>query len=86
MSLAINVDRVVAVLVAGVWYRVGGASFDIDSYEFVAGDPDEQPPIVRLPGGSVQGVPSAGATWTGDDERTFCVPLTAIQAVEIERP
>jgi hypothetical protein len=37
MSLAIDVDEVTAVLLADGWHKVAEESFDIDSYEFVAG-------------------------------------------------
>jgi hypothetical protein len=79
MSLAINVDKVVAVLVAGKWYDVDEGSFDIDAYEFLSGD--GQPLLL---GGRTKGVVSVGATWrsdTGVAKYCISVPLTAIQAV-----
>jgi hypothetical protein len=49
MSLAIEVDDVVAVLLRDGWHAVADDSFEIDSYEFLHGD------VVRVGGGVVQG-------------------------------
>lgn len=73
MSLAIDVDKVSAVLLADGWHEVTGASFDIDSYEFLHQD-------VLLHGGGSSGVCAAGFVFTSGDI-TMYGPLTAILAV-----
>ncbi len=80
MSLAIQVDDVQEVLLSdGKWYIVEGKTFGLDAYEFKDGDK------IVLAGGSVRGVPDTGATWKGENERIFCCPMTAIQAVKFVR-
>lgn len=80
MSLAIDVDKVTAVLLADGWHRVSDKSFAVDAYEFLSeGDVERR---VR------EGVPSTGATWTEAQHagtRFFC-PLTAILAVRTACP
>ncbi|MCZ6580155.1 MAG: hypothetical protein O6840_00810 [Nitrospirae bacterium] len=77
MSLAIQVDKVQEVLLSdSKWYVVKDKTFDLDAYEFLRGKD------VLLAGGSVEGVPTTGATWKGENGTLFCCPLTAIQAVK----
>ncbi len=83
MSLAINVDKVDAVLIAGEWYTVeevekGLLSFEIDSYEFLSGGGRLIGSMNQSPSGFmfrtiIEGVPS----W-------IYGPITAIQGVRIE--
>ena len=78
MSLNINADCVVAVLLADGWHGVKNKSFDIDAYEFQR----EGEPI--LSGGQVTNVPSTGATWLDEKGgRVYC-PLTALLSVRID--
>ncbi len=75
MSLNINTNLVVAVLLADGWHDVKFNTFDLDAYEFKHED------VTILAGGQVKGVPSTGATWIdGDGGRMYC-PLTALLAV-----
>lgn len=66
MSLAINVEKIYAVLIAGVWYPVakgkdGTSSFDLDAYEFLDGENTiERDARTLLGGGTVEGVPMTG--------------------------
>jgi len=77
MSLAIDVDKVEAVLLADGWHLVAEKSFDLDAYEF------HHEKSFILKGGEVEGVPSTGAAWKeADGSRVYC-PITAIQAVRI---
>ncbi len=90
MSLAINIDRVKAVLLQdGKWYDVqffkdGRSSFALDAYEYVEhhptnADKDRMP----LGGGTEPLIPATGATWEGDDKQTYCCPITSIVAVQL---
>ena len=77
MSLAIDVDTVVQVLLADGWHTVANASFSLDSYEYVLDD------NVLVGGGQVAGVPSTGALWKEPDGGLVACPLTAILAVKL---
>jgi hypothetical protein len=88
MSLAINVDRVTAVLLADGWHRVYGKSFDVDAYEFIAGKCDSRgDAVVVLAGGQCEGVASAGAIWEERGARAellwVACPLTSILAMKV---
>jgi hypothetical protein len=77
MSLEINVDDVIAVLLADGWHEVHGRSFDMDAYEYRAG-------AERL----FSFEPESGITYTGfvfTDPKGDRVmgPVTAIQAVRV---
>lgn len=84
MSLAINVDRVVAVLLADGWHEVGPlnrndtrSSFIIDAYEYVTSRPprdDDAPPVWRNDD-------PAFAFAEADGEHWVVGPLAAILAV-----
>jgi hypothetical protein len=56
MSLAIEVNDVVEVLLPDGWHPVVDGSFEIDGYEFLHED------IVRVGGGGVEGISATGAT------------------------
>jgi hypothetical protein len=77
MSLAVNVDDVVAVLLTDGWHEVHGRTFDIDAYEYMAG-------AERLIGFE----PESGITYMGfvfmDSQGDRLVgPVTAIHAVRV---
>ncbi len=77
MSLSIEIDDVVAVLLADGWHQV--ERFGLDSYEFNDGDSD-----VVLRGGACAGVPATGAQWIETVDATSIVvscPLTSVLAV-----
>ena len=90
MSLAIDIDTVVKVCVAGEWYDVKPwyegyktlSSFYIDAYEYVTYlDPDEWPTRTEHGGGD-HGICSAGFSFV--DKATglrVSGPLTSIDAV-----
>jgi hypothetical protein len=85
MSLAINVDRVEAVLLADGWHEVSlndksVSSFTLDAYDFIR-PVEGKDPIVLLSGGTVAGVPSTGASWVEKGVRVAC-PVTAVLAVK----
>ena len=85
MSLAINVDRVEAVLLADGWHEVSlnnesVSSFTLDAYDFISPVKGKDP-IVLLSGGTVAGVPSTGASWVEKGVRVSC-PVTAVLAVK----
>ena len=75
MSLGIQVDKVLAVLLADGWHDVRDNSFKLEAYEF------QQGKDVRFGGGAVSGVAGAGARWTEKDEKHIYCPLTSIVAV-----
>ena len=76
MSLGIQVDKVLAVLLADGWHDVRNNSFKIEAYEFQEGKD------VRFGGGAVSGVTGTGARWTENDGKQIYCPLTSILAVK----
>ncbi len=62
MSLAIDVDKVTAVLLRDGWYVVTSDSFALDSYEFVWGEADNQ---LLLGGGQDRHTSSVGFEFYG---------------------
>jgi hypothetical protein len=79
MSLAIEVDDVVAVLLRDGWHAVADDSFEIDSYEFLHGD------VVRVGGGVVQGVSATGARWKEQSGEWVACPFPQIFAVRCKQ-
>lgn len=79
MSLAINVDDVVAVLLTDGWYEVYGRSFDIDTYEYTAGEGR----LISFDPESGVGVTYLGFVFTNSDGDRVAGPMTAIQAVRV---
>jgi hypothetical protein len=75
MSLAIQVDDVVSVLMDDGWHPVADKSFSVDAYEFLCGED------VLMGGGSVDGGSSSGASWREPDGSYVACPLPAIKAV-----
>jgi hypothetical protein len=100
MSLAIDVDKVRAVLVGGTWYRVASSrkdrkksTFSMDSYEFLwyqdHSDPDNS--VVTLLGGGNErqaGVPATGFEFTVEATNAsnwvMVGPISSIQAVRLD--
>lgn len=85
MSLAIDVDKVISVLLPdGEWHLVrkldsGESSFEIDAYEFIVGNDPKNP---RLLGGQDPLIPASGASWSeGRSGQLVSCPLTSILAV-----
>lgn len=90
MSIAMNIDDVEYVLIAGQWHPVFEESFGMDSYEFIEERQEGRNPIVLLAGGEDPPIPATGFYFkTGpcdlDDpiEVTYwmCGPMTSIEAV-----
>jgi hypothetical protein len=80
MSLAIEVDEVVEVLLQDRWHPVVDETFEIDAYEFRHGD------VVRVRGGSIEGVSSTGATWKEPSGVWVACPFPQIRAVKLRSP
>ena len=83
MSLRIQTSEVWHVLLADGWYQVAAdpneptdSSFDVDTYEYVAGDD------VLIGGGPIAGMPSTGFAFTDRSGRRVRGPLPAILAVD----
>ena len=70
MSLAIEPENVIAVLLADGWHSVQPQSFDLDAYEFCEATGD------ALHGGGV------GFTFTSSEHYQISGPLTSVLAVE----
>ena len=85
MSLAIDVDHVHSVLVAGTWHEIADDSFFLDSYEYIwhsgrsREDWDKDPMVLH--GGGHSGVCATGFSFRLPNGDTMAGPLTAIQAV-----
>lgn len=77
MSLAIDVDKVTAVLLPdGEWYDVEGNSFDLDAYEF-------KHEGTSIHGGGQGGVSATGFVFKVRNRGVMYGPLTAIVAVRV---
>lgn len=90
MSLAINVDNVVSVLLADGWHAVANASFNLDSYEYIWWSPHanhtrDDPDVLH--GGGQSGVCATGFSFEENDApgHRCSGPLTAILAVHHRR-
>lgn len=79
MSLAIETDDIIEVLLADGWYTVDNESFGIDAYEYMwqAGMGDTP----MLAGGQSEHITSAGFSFTAGDY-IISGPLTAVLAVK----
>ena len=77
MSLEIRIHQIESVLLADGWHTVMDQSFNTDSYEFIEGD------RTILGGGSVEGLPSTGATWKESGGKVLCCPLTSVLAFKM---
>jgi hypothetical protein len=87
MSLRIQIDQVWRVLLANGWHTIApdpneptDSSFDVDTYEYVAGDD------ALIGGGPIPGVPTTGFAFTDATGHQLRGPLTAILAVDTTRP
>lgn len=76
MSLAIDIDKVTAVMIGGVWHVVIEDSFAIDSFEFVQGD------RLEFGGGRCELISASGFSFKGEDSQWVSGPLNTIQAVK----
>lgn len=74
LSLKIDIDDVIGVLLHDGWHAVAENSFDLDSYEFV--DDGE-----TVHGGGESGITATGFQFKSDKGRLIAGPLTAIIAV-----
>ena len=77
MSLALDIDKVKAVLLADGWHAVAGESFMLDSYEYTWGEE-----VVH--GGGNSGVCAIGFWFREESDAIYAGPLTAIRAVQME--
>lgn len=92
MSLAINPDEVVAVLLVDGWHRVEDDSFTLDAYEFIEPHPNPDRDGLMLHGGGQYGVCANGFCFRevigrGEDREVVLTqgPLTAVLAVRERR-
>ena len=88
MSLSIDPDKVTSVLLADGWHDVGeGAAFDLDAYEFVERDEDEDGEATRtvLHGGGQNGICATGFRFIDVNGETIAGPLTSVLAVRVDR-
>lgn len=94
MSLAIDVDRVIRVLLADGWHDVVEQSFSLDAYEYLwsgrdgvtVDQLDAEDDAMLLHGGGQGGVCATGFGFRDEKGRWLCGPLTSVLAVEVERP
>lgn len=88
MSLAIDVDTIVAVLLVDGWHEVAERSFTMDSYEFIwwseHADTMRDDPML-MHGGGQGGVCATGFRFKVKAEGHIAGPLTAILAVRQDR-
>lgn len=81
VSLSIDPDKVVAVLLADGWHDVGdGMALDLDAYEFVERDEDGERTVLH--GGGQSGICATGFRFVDAGGKTIAGPLTSILAVE----
>ena len=82
MSLSIDIGKVFSVLLADGWHDVANDSFVLDSYEYLWREE-------LVHGGGDSGVCATGfsfvESYEGMDIGIVAGPLTAIQAVRVER-
>lgn len=95
MSIAIDIDKVTAVLLADGWHDVAWkkseSTFELDSYEYVDGDHfkklaakgSDPTSAFRLVGGAEEsvGVPATGFSFRTGSGENMAGPITAILAV-----
>jgi hypothetical protein len=81
MSLAINLDDVVAVLLADGWHHVADKSFAMDSYEYVHGKDSRGDYAQVHGGGNDETVSATGFVFKEPDGSYLQGPLSAILAV-----
>jgi hypothetical protein len=82
MSLAINPERVIRILLADGWHDCADASFDLDAYEFIE-QYDKGKTRTIFGGGQDKQVPSTGFVFTDTESgNQLFGPITSIIAVE----
>jgi hypothetical protein len=89
MSLAIEVDCVIGVLLKDGWHEVVDGSFTIDAYEYVHRDRPERmltPDDILVGGGRRTGVSSTGAAWKESGGFSVACPFPSILAVRYRLP
>lgn len=87
MSLALEVDNVVEVLLRDGWHKVVEDSFEIDAYEFThRDDPGQRDADIRVGGGAVEGVSATGGTWKEPGGTWVACPFPSILAVRYKLP
>ena len=75
MSLKIQVENIVDILLADGWHNVMPETLDLDAYEFFDGN-------IAVHKGGQGGICSTGATWQEEDgELWLTAPLTSILAI-----
>ena len=84
MSLAIDIDKVTAVLLTDGWHEVKDASFSLDSYEYLWYQRRDDP-MILLGGGDEPQIPARGFAFTTTDDDQLSGPLTSILAVKTIR-
>lgn len=83
MSLAINPDRIEAILIGNTWHPV--ATCYIDAFEFVY-DADARGDFDIAMGGGQDVLTSAtGISWQDLDGDRYAAPMRALQAVRYRR-
>lgn len=89
MSLAIDIDRVTAVLLADGWHTVDTmnqsgrtvSSFSLDAYEFVEHQENQDNgPISRVGGGDGETVGYTGVYFASQGENYYC-PLSSVLSI-----
>ena len=84
MSLAIEVDEIIAVLLSdGEWHAIKEATFTIDTYEYLGGKDSQGNPAVLLGSATEPPLPATGAGWYGVDGYRYACPLNAVLAVKM---
>lgn len=91
MSLAIDCEKVIGVMVQGQWFDVAPGSFVLDAYEFVEEYEDEDAHgkahrETILLGGTVPGISSMGCAWTGTDKLHYACPFPNVQLIRTGKP
>ncbi len=82
MSLALDIDRITAVLLADGWHAVADYSFTIDAYEYLWGAADREPVLL---GGQDRHITASGFQFRSTGNDLISGPLTSVLAVRTER-
>lgn len=84
MSIGIDVEKVIGVLLRDGWHEVVRGSFGIDAYEFLETDEPCGRPRLVLNGESILGQTSTGAAWNEPGGTSIACPFTSILAVRFQ--
>lgn len=83
MSLALDIDNIVAVLLADGWHPVIDMSFTMDAYEYVRkADTDSRGNVGVSHGGGANGICATGFQFKEAPAKKIAGPLTSIIAVQ----